>query len=235
MRRFHHKYTLPLIIILLILAIVALFFGWKNFMQETTLPTNSNTSAIGVELDQRFDYIDLHKLQENGVSFIYLRSTQGKSYFDDNYLSYRDQVKGTNLAFGTVVYFSNQSNVQDQLAYFKKQVGFDTGSLPIMVVSAISDERKSYLKSMASFVSSLQQENKKVIVALDYKYHGYFPKETQFLATGNQQPNSIKYSFWRYTEDGRVKNIDGLKDNVTMFSYNGSVAQYRQKYGQLTQ
>ncbi|MFR4790068.1 MAG: lysozyme, partial [Lactobacillus acidophilus] len=48
-------------------------------------------------------------------------------------------------------------------------------------------------------------------------------------------PNKLKYSFWRYTTNGRVKNLAGLEKGVTMYSYNGTVGQYKQKYGQLTQ
>ena len=111
-----------MILTLLVLAVAGLFIGFLNFRRQTTLPSNSNTSAIGVELTQDFDYIDLHKLQANGISFVYLRGTQGQSYFDDNYLSCRDQIQGTKLAFGTEIYFSNQSTPQQQYQYFVKKV-----------------------------------------------------------------------------------------------------------------
>ena len=97
MHRYRHKYTFPSIIILLILAFSGLVWGYFNMRQNTTVPRGSNMSVLGIELDQTKDYIDLHKLEKNGISFVYLRSTQGKSYFDDNYLLYRDQIQGTNL------------------------------------------------------------------------------------------------------------------------------------------
>lgn len=94
MHRYRHKYTFPSIIILLILAFSGLVWGYFNMKQNTTVPRGSNMSVLGIELDQTKDYIDLHKLEKNGISFVYLRSTQGKSYFDDNYLLYRDQLQG---------------------------------------------------------------------------------------------------------------------------------------------
>ncbi|MFR4967153.1 GH25 family lysozyme [Lactobacillus kalixensis] len=235
MTRFHHKYTLPMILTLLVLAIAGLIVGWFNFKRQTTLPSNSNTSAIGVELTQKFDYVDLHKLQANNVSFIYLRSTQGRSYFDDDYLSYRDQVQGTNLAFGTIVAYSNESTARQHYEYFIKKVGLNTGSLPILIEPAVESRSRKYLNSMADFTQMLMNRGKSVAVLLNYRYHKFFPVKTKFVTDGKYEPDKVKYAFWRYTTDGRVKNVSGLEDDVTMFSYNGTVAQYKQKYGQLTQ
>lgn len=121
MKRYHHKYTLPAIITLLLLAIAFLLIGFFNFKRQTTLPPNSNSSAIGIQLNQDVDYVDLHKLQANGISFVYLKSTQGRSYFDENYLSYRDQILGTKLAFGSMILYSNESTPLQHYRYFLKK------------------------------------------------------------------------------------------------------------------
>ena len=235
MKRFHHKVTLPAILVLLILAVAFWVIGFINFRKQTTQPANSNPSAIGVELDQDVDYVDLHKLQTNGISFVYLRSTQGRSYFDENYLSYRDQILGTQLAFGTEMYYSNESTALQQYNFFMKKVEHNTGSLPIMVIPAVENRDKKFLQSMAHFTKMLENNGKKVLIAVDEKYHNFFPKGTQFVAESKKRPSKIKYSFWRYTTNGRVNDVDGLEKGVTMYAYNGTVAQYKQKYGQLTQ
>lgn len=234
MKKFQHKVTLPAILTLLVLAIAFLFIGFFNLKRETTLPNNSNTSSIGIQLNQNFDYVDLHQLQQKGVSFVYLRSTQGKSYFDDNFLSYRDQIQGTKLAYGTTVYFSDQSTPTEQYDFFEKKVGNQTGSLPIMVIPTSALTNK-YLKQMAQFTQKLEASGKKVMVMVDYRYHNFFSSQTQFATSSVEQPDKLKYTFWRYTNNGRVKDVQGLEKGVTMYSYNGTVTQYKQKYGQLTQ
>lgn len=82
------------------------------------MPPSSNSSAIGIQLNQDVDYVDLHKLQSNGISFVYLKATQGRSYFDENYLSYRDQILGTKLAFGSMITYSNESTPLQHYRYF---------------------------------------------------------------------------------------------------------------------
>ena len=235
MKRFHHKFTLPAILILLIVAIGLLIVGITNMHKQTTLPPNGNSSAIGVELNQNYGYVDLHELQSNGISFVYLRSTQGRSYFDDDYLSYRDQILGTKLAFGTIVAYSNESTPLQHYQYFLKKVGTDTGSLPIWIEPAIDNYDLAYIKQMAQFASMLQGLNKRVMVDVAVKYKKYFPHGVQFITGGKKVPNKMQYSFWRYNNDGRVKSVRNLESGVVMLTYNGTVTQYKEKYGQLTQ
>ena len=235
MKRFHHKFTLPAILILLIVAIVLLLTGIANMRNQTTLPPNGNASAIGVELNQDYGYIDLQELQANGISFVYLRSTQGRSYFDDDYLLYRDQVLGTKLAFGTVIAYSNESTPMQHYQYFLKKVGTDTGSLPIWIEPAIDDYDIAYIKQMAQFTGMLLRLNKRVIVDVAVKYKKYFPYDVQFITGGRKAPDKMQYAFWRYTNNGRVKSVKNLEDGVVMLTYNGTVTQYKEKYGQLTQ
>lgn len=235
MKRFHHRYTLPLILLLLVLAIMALSLGLINFKRDTTLPSNTNAATIGIELNQNYSIVDLHQLEDHGISFVYFRSTQGKTYFDNDFLTYRDQVLGTNLAYGVAQYYSDESTAEEQYQYFVKKVGMQTGSLPILIKPAVSQRSLKYLQSMAHFVSLLQSQGKLAMVAVNNQYRQYFPKGTLFMATGKKVPNQLQYSFWRYTTDGRVKNVSGLEKGVTMYSYNGTVSQYKHKYGQLTQ
>ncbi len=235
MKRFHHKFTLPAILILLAAAIGLLFAGINNMRNQTTLPPNGTASAIGVELNQSFGFIDLHELQANGVSFVYLRGTQGRSYFDDDYLTYRDQILGTKMAFGTIVAYSNESTPLQHYQFFMKKVGTNTGSLPIWIEPAIDDYDLNYIKQMAQFARMLQQQNKRVMVDVDIKYKKYFGQDVQFITGGRKAPNKLQYSFWRYTNNGHVKSVRNFENGVTMLTYNGTVTQYKEKYGQLTQ
>lgn len=208
--------------------------GYYNFQRQTTLPQGSSPSAIGVELNQSLDYVDLHKLEDNGVSFVYLKATQGRSYFDDDFLSYRDQILGTRLAYGCIVTYSGESSALEHYRYFNREVGQKTGTLPILIEPASSKLTKKYLRSMSKFVQLLKSENKQVMVEVNYHYAKFFPASTLFLSTGKTAPDNLKYSFWKYTTNGHVKDVDGLK-NVTMFTYNGTAQQYKGKYGELTQ
>lgn len=231
MHRFQHRFTFPAIIILLLIVICGFLFAFFNMRTNTTVPRGSNMSVLGVELDQNTDGVDLHKLEHNGISFVYLRATQGKTYFDDNYLIYRDRLQGTKLSFGSIVTFSNQSSATEQFNYFEQQVGQNTGNLPVMIVPAVKDNSAKYWNQIARFGQKLNNIGKRVLIAGDYTKKKYFPQGTDFLYTGASLHNKKEYSFWCYTQAGRVKNVDNLNSNVTMFAYIGGMSNYQAQYG----
>lgn len=237
MKHYRHKWTLPAIIISLAIVIIVLFFAVNNYFKQTTLPHGDNLSVIGVELNQDRPNVDLHQLQNHGVSFVYLKGTQGKSYFDDSYDIYRDQIQGTKMAFGTIVTISNESSIQDQWQYYQAKIGSNSGSLPVILIPAVQSSDGKFLQKIAKFAQLLMMTNKKVMVMTDYANHKYFPENTKYLAFTTNLPNKNKnqYAFWRYTTTGRVNKVAGLEQNVTMFTYNGSVSQYKAQYGQLIQ
>lgn len=237
MPHFRHRSTLPLIIISLFLVIGALLFAYRTLPKRTTLPTGSNLSVIGVKLDQYRASVDWHKLQAAGVSFVYLRATQGKSYFDDDYERYRSQIQGTNLAFGSVLYFSDESSVRAQYKYFNKKTANNTGSLPILLEAAPgSDSNKlAFWNHMGQLAKLFLKDGKSVMVQGDIKYKKYFPAATKFMSTASQAPDKLQYSFWRYTNKGHIKNVKAMEYDVEMYAYNGTMGQYKQLYGDLTQ
>nr|WP_208282126.1 GH25 family lysozyme [Lactobacillus jensenii] len=234
---FRHRSTLPLIIISLICVICALFFAYRSLPKRTTLPTGSNLSVVGVKLDQYRDSVDLHKLQAAGISFVYLRATQGKSYFDDEYDRYRSQIQGTNLAFGSVLYFSDESTVKAQYRYFNKKTNSNTGSLPILLEAApgSNSNKLSFWKHMGQLATLFLKDGKSVMVQGSIKYKKYFPISTKFMSTDNRAPNKLQYAFWRYTNKGHVKNVEAMEYDVEMYACNGTMGQYKQLYGDLTQ
>ncbi|MDO4911990.1 MAG: lysozyme [Lactobacillus sp.] len=228
--RYRHKSTLPALLGTLLLVLAGIFYGLHNIHAKTTQPVGCDNAILGIKLTQKTSFVDLHKLKKAGISFIYLNATQGRSYFDDKYLTYRSQVIGTNLAFGTIVSYSYQSTPLQHFNYLKKMTDLDTGTLPILIENTKKPDL-AYVKSMAKFVYLLAINNKKAMVQVSRKYRKYFVKGTEFCGTGTKANSR----FWRYTTNGRVKNISELDDGVTMYAYLGTVLKYRQEYGELTQ
>jgi lysozyme len=189
-------------------------------------------STIGVELTQEQGFVDLQALKKHGIDFVYLRGTQGRSYFDDNYDLYRDKLQSGVMPFGTVVRFSNESTVAQQLAFFNKKIGQQAGQLPVMIVPAVNDRSPKFLQAMAKFAAALQKQGQAVVVS-DVCPAKYLTKSTQRLLTGAQANNSSsRYTFWRYTEQGRVKDVDQLAGKTTMFAYLGSSGSFSRLYEQ---
>ncbi len=227
-KRFQHRFTLPAIITLLVLAILGSIFGFYQMTQTTTYPENNSAKVMGVLIDQNLGYVDFDSLSQADVDFVYLRSTQGKSYFDDRYLENRDRIQGTTMDYGTVQYFSDQSTALEQFNYFEDKVGTKTGRLPVLIMPAVETRSASYLKSLNQFAEMLIAKGEQIVLSgIKLADRSYFTNQNIYYMTAKAQlkPTDKNYLFWRYTTDGRVGHMDGM-DDLTMYAFVGSQASY---------
>lgn len=230
MAKFHHRWTLPALLAALAAALIALALGFNHYRQATTLPHGADLSQIGVELTQDQDFVDLQALKSRGIDFVYLKSTQGRTYFDENYDFYKSQLQGSDLPFGTIILVSSQSTPRAQLSYFLKKTGTDHGSLPLLLEPAPSQSQTQAEVSLRKVAALLVQHGQKIMV-LTADSSGY-PQGTLFMATGGTAPQRRRYAFWRYTTNGRVHNVNQLQQGVTMFAYLGSNSAFLNSFGQ---
>lgn len=230
MAKFHHRWTLPALLITLSATLVALAFGVRHYRQATTLPHGGDLSNIGVELTQDQDFVDLNALKTRGIDFVYLKSTQGRTYFDENYDFYKSQLVGGDLPFGTIMLVSSQSKPADQVAYFFKKTGREHGSLPLLLEPAPGQSTAAANAAMKKVAVLLSKQGQKIMVQAT-STAGY-PQGTLFLATGGTAPQRRRYAFLRYTTNGRVHNINQLQQNVTMFAFLGSSSAFLNSFGQ---
>lgn len=228
MAKFHHRWTLPALVAALALALLALAAGYVHYRQRTTLPQGADLSKIGVELTQDQDFVDLQALQSRGIDFVYLKSTQGRTYFDENYDFYKSQLRGSGMPFGTIMLVSNQSQPKAQVAYFLKKTGANCGALPILLEPAPgADHAETAMRKVAML---LVQRGRKLVVLTD-SAKGY-PQGVMFMAAGRRLPRRQRYAFWRYTTAGRVRGVNQLQQGVTMFAYLGSSSAFANSFKQ---
>lgn len=232
---FQHRLTLPAIMGCLLLVFIGLGYAMMRYPTETTQPQGMTPSALGIQLNQNVGYVDMHQLQNSNISFVYLMGTQGRSYFDNNYLTFRSQLLGTKMAFGTIIKYSDQSTSRQHYRFLRETIGQDVGTLPILIELASNSRSYHYLSSLRHFTRRLQAHHYRVMLALSARYRAFFPVETRFLKVGKRLSNRSQYAFWQYTSNGHVSRVANLAKQVTMYTYTGTSLQYKERYGQLTQ
>lgn len=90
------------------------------------------------------------------------------------------------------------------------------------------------MKTYGAISHFILKDGKSVMVqgSIKYKNTSQFPLNLclQIIST-----NKLQYAFWRYTNKGHVKNVEAMEYDVEMYAYNGTMGQYKQLYGDLTQ
>ncbi|WP_268912687.1 GH25 family lysozyme [Lentilactobacillus sp. SPB1-3] len=87
----------------------------------------------GVSISQANGYIDFEQLKTDGYKFVYIRASQGSVYTDDSFDNNFQRSQGSQLPIGVYHVFSFSSSPNSQFTNFTRQVGYDTGSLPIAI------------------------------------------------------------------------------------------------------
>lgn len=117
----------------LAVAIVVLALGgaWWYFAHRNPRPNATRYPVLGVRLDQTDGDQDFAALHKAGVSFAYLKATEGASYFDDDFAFNYQHAAGSGVALGVYHFLSFDSTPAKQAAQFETNVGNDIGTLPI--------------------------------------------------------------------------------------------------------
>lgn len=104
-----------------------LLLRWHENQQLKKYPIH------GVTIDQSNGHIDFESLKSKGISFVYLKATQGAAFTDDSFQSNFERSQGSQMPIGVYHYFSFTSSPTAQFKNFVRQVKYNTGSLPICI------------------------------------------------------------------------------------------------------
>ncbi|PAK99909.1 lysozyme [Lentilactobacillus parakefiri] len=193
----------------------------------------------GVTIDQSNGYIDFESLKNKGISFVYLKATQGAAFTDDSFESNFQRSQGSQLPIGVYHYFSFTSSPVAQFKNFVRQVKDNTGSLPICIqiqyygtfdqstvhwqtarkeVSQLSHLLRQYYKRPV-VISTTQQ----IIRHLKLKAND----KTQFWLTDGQIGHPNAGATFIQADDKAGYKLDRQLVFLPMSVFNGSRRQWR--------
>ncbi|WP_125711205.1 GH25 family lysozyme [Lacticaseibacillus porcinae] len=160
-----------IIIVIVVLAVLAAAVGgvWW-WLHRNPRPSVAKYPELGVRMSQADGVLDSSELEAGGVSFVYLKATQGASFVDDNFAT--NQSRAGSLKVGAYHYFSFDSTPQAQAENFIKHVA-DAGELPIGIYvtyygNYASDPPKSSVvaRNLTSLISLLQAHYQQGVVLM---------------------------------------------------------------------
>ncbi|MCF6514814.1 hypothetical protein GSH19_01280 [Lactobacillus sp. S2-2] len=170
----HRHNKMMLLTLFLICLVVFLIFHFHNNQKNTFI---NKYPIHGVLIDQNNGYLDFNALAKTNQKMIYIRSTQGASYSDDNFDNNYQRGLGSGLPIGIYHIFGFSSKVNKQFENIKRTVNNDTGDLPIMIkiqyYNSYSrhninlEKQKSRIKKLINQLHGYY--NKKIILSTDYK------------------------------------------------------------------
>lgn len=209
-------------------------FRWKALYGDVKYPEGYSVQGIDISHYQGdIDWKKLHgaSINDNPISFVIIKSTEGNSLIDENFRSNFLRAKEFGFVRGAYHYFVPGVPATEQASHFLRNVHLESGDFPPVLdfeqrgnltPQQISEEALCWLKIIEAHY------NVKPIIYTYYKFKTTYLSDSVF----DEYPYWIahyyvdtlrykgKWKLWQHTDAGV---LDGIKGNVDFNVYNGSM------------
>ncbi|SEO10627.1 glycoside hydrolase family 25 protein [Paenibacillus sp. OK076] len=214
-------------------------------------------NAQGIDVSHHNGNIDFKKVAADGISFVFIKATQGKSFRSSKFLQFVKDAKAAGLLIGTYHYVDDSAGSVDaakaEAANFYKAIqdagGIGTFDLP--PVMDYESNKNGHSKATITAVATtflLEIHKLTGVKPLVYTYPAFIGNFTGLSSYplwiarySTQTPADasgwLRWDFWQYS-DGAAggylprgnRKVDGISGNVDLNEFDGTVAELKAKY-----
>lgn len=212
---------------LVIISFSILFvFACKN-QQEKPM----NFEVHGIDVSHFQGTVDWPLVKDQGVSFAFVKATEGLFHCDTLFYKNWKSIKQANLLRGAYHFFIPDVDAAQQAQNFLINVTLQNGDLPPVLDMEITDhtDPDAVVESIREWLDIVSTAfNTKPIIYTNLKSYfrfiaGRFDEYPVWIARYKDKipdlGNSKEWSFWQYNEKGK---LNGIEDEVDLNAFNGS-------------
>lgn len=222
----------------ILLLVVLLGVGFWGYNMVINKQININHWFVGgmirgVDVSSYQGDVDFSALRRQGISFAYIKATEGSSHVDAKFKANWAGAKTADLPAGAYHFFSYKTSGADQAKHFIETVGeYEKGRLIPAVDMELSKEEKANPPEKSDIVKAL-----KVFVATIEEKYGVKP---MIYATKDYFENYLKDDFadyprwirsvywpvfieaggdwvvWQYDDHGKLEGYNGEEEFIDM-------------------
>ena len=218
-------------------AFLLIYFGvvHLNFPDEEVYPVR------GVDVSHHQGQIDWETLSSQGISFAFIKATEGSSYVDPRFEENRAAATATGLRVGAYHFFSFDSTGEAQAKLFCDTVGGVQNMLPPVIDVEYYGKYRSgkgvdvprAKKELRALVDILTNEYgvKPVIYAGKDTYETIVKGDFSdcglwYRSVYSAVPDGIGWTFWQYSNRHVLKGYDGER-YIDMNVFYGNAVEFK--------
>ena len=232
------KKIVPLVIVtlLIILLLAGILFAngiiWFNTPSMTAYPVR------GVDVSVYQGEINWEILASQKIEFVFIKATEGSSYADEKFVYNWKEADKTSLRLGAYHFFSFDSSGKNQAENFISTVPKRKGMLPPAVdIEFYADKEKKppdveiTRRELQVLLDELEKEYgaKPILYATEKAYNLYlagqfleYPIWIRNIFSKAQLEDGRKWTFWQYSDHGRLLGYDGEERFIDLNVFNGT-------------
>lgn len=227
---------------ILLLALLLLIPVFSALVWSGTIPLNNPSQSRypvrGVDVSRYQGQIDWELLASNDISFAYIKATEGSSHVDSCFSYNYEEARKTSLRVGAYHFFSYDSEGQTQAEHYIDVVEKTDGMLPPVIdLEFYGDkeqnppEQSQVRQELTVMLSRLEEYYgmKPIIYATEKSYKLYLADAFQEydiwirnVITSPRLSDRREWTFWQYTNRGKLEGYQGDEKYIDMNVFNGS-------------
>jgi len=222
------------------------------------MQTRKTGNAQGIDVSHHNGNIDFKRVAADGISFVFIKATQGESFRSSKFLQFVKDAKAAGLMIGAYHYVDDSAcsaaaaKAEAANFYNAIQAAGGIGVLDLPPVMDYESNKNGYSKGTITAVAKafLEEIHKltgvKPLVYTHPAFIGNFTGLSSYplwiARYSTQTPADAsgwtRWDFWQYS-DGAAggylprgnRNVDGISGAVDLNEFDGTVAQLKAKYG----
>ena len=200
--------------------------------------------VFGVDVSNYQGDIDWKKLEEQDVSFAFIKATEGSGHVDESARQNLERAADTDIKVSAYHFFSFDSAGETQANNFISVVSPDDIDMPPVVdIEYYADKRKHKpAKSEAEAIlrpllEELEEHygTKPLIYTTLPVYMRYIKDEFSdyplWIRSVNFEPDLMEWKFWQYCDCGELEGYNGDEKYIDLNVYNGTKEEFLTEFG----
>ena len=192
----------------------------------------SDTDVIGVDISEYQADVDMQKLASQGISFVYMKATEGSSFEDSRFVQNWENAAACGMPAGAYHFFSFDSPGMMQAENFINRIGdLDGRLIPAVDVEFYADKRENQ-PDPAEVTAQLRD----FLNALEAAYHvkpmiycpreiyekyimGYFDEYPRWIRSVYYPASfeaGVSWVIWQYCDTGELEGYEGGEQYIDL-------------------
>lgn len=224
-------------------AFMALSTAAGCYFSEAAVNT-SKYPVWGVDVSNWQGTIDWQKLHSQGVSFAFIKATEGSGHTNDSIRYNLDNASETGIKISAYHFFSFDSSGETQAANYIASVGKDEIDMPPVVDIEYYGDKKIHKPSseeteaiLRPLLERLEEYYgvKPIIYTTIPAYFRYVKSEFSdyplWIRSVNFEPDLMDWQFWQYCDHGKLDGYEGDEQYIDLNVYCGSRREFEEQFG----
>lgn len=227
-----------IVILVFVVAFLSVFFlAKKKVIFINNWFVNENAGTIGVDISAYQADVDMAKLKEQNVKFVYIKATEGSSHQDECFAANWEHAQQAGLLSGAYHFFSYETPGSTQADNFIRTVGDTlTGRLlPVVDVEYYGDkeenppEKEAVIRELSALLDALEAQYgvKPMIYTRSDLYKQYLEGSfTEYKLWMSSLYTPLRWNYkgdwyiWQYLNKGKLEGYSGGVEYIDLNLFN---------------